>query len=108
MFTTSPSAVKSSTAPAGPVGPTYAIPRVDPAAQRDRTARGRVGPADALEQLASGGDRRGRVVGPGDPAEEQPDDLVADELVDDPVVVEDRLRPDLVEVAEECHGTRSG
>ena len=77
------------------------MPGVDPAAERDRTARGRVGPADAFDQLPAGRDRRRRVVRSGHAAEEETDDLVADELVDQSVVVEDRLRPDLVEVAEE-------
>ena len=59
---------------------------------------GRVSSPNALEHLGSSRDRGGRMVWPGDTTEEQPDDLVADQLVDDPVVAEDRLRTDLVEV----------
>src|SRR4029077_3351292 len=81
--------------------PDVGDPGVDAAAKRDGAARGGVGPADAFDQLPSCRDRGGSGMRPGHPAEEEADDLVADELVDEPVVGEDRLRPDLVEMAEE-------
>ena len=47
-------------------------------------------------------DRGVRVARSGDPSEEQPDDLVADQLVDEPVVAEDDLRAGAVEPVEEA------
>ena len=91
MFTASPRAVKSVAAPSAPTVPTYASP------VWTATPTG-IGPwAEACvprhsdEELPGGGDGRRRVTWTRDAADEEPDDLIADELVDDPAVVEDRF-----------------
>ena len=70
-------------------------------ANRDRPAAGRVGLPDPGEQRPGCPDRRRRVTGSRDSAEEQADRLVADELVDDPVAAQDRPRRQPVEAVEE-------
>ena len=85
VLTTSPSAVKSLTTPSVAVEPTKATPVCDAGADGDRAGRRDVAASGPSEQGPAGRDGRGRVVFAADATEEQPDDLVADELVDDAV-----------------------
>ena len=100
VLTTSPSAVKSSIVPPGPVPPTNASP-VWTAVHRDRLRRCGVGACRPLGQVDGGRHRRCSVVRPADPTEEERDDLVAHDLVDEAVVSNDRFRGQSVEVVEE-------
>ena len=101
VLTTSPSAVKSSIVPPGPVPPTNA----SPVWTAVPTGIGPVGVASALAARSATSiaacDRRCRVLRSADPTEEERDDLVADDLVDEAVVTDDRLRGQPVEVVEE-------
>ena len=102
VFTTSPSAVKSSTAPAGPVVPTYASPVCTPAPIGIGPVGDASGRPSRRHELDGRFNRGVRMARTRDPTEEQPDDLVADQLVDEPVVAEDDLRADPVEAVEEA------
>ena len=101
VLTTSPSAVKSSTAPFGPVVPTYASPVWMPAPIGYRSPLRRIGPPDPGTTRPPLQSPRSRGAVPY-PSEEQPDDLIADQLVDEPVVAEDDLRARPVEPVEEA------
>jgi hypothetical protein len=79
---------------------------MDPRPERDRPFGRGVRAAGAFEEFHPGLDRRLRMPGARHAAEEQPDDLVSDQLVHQAIVGQDRRRPDVVEARQEVVKSR--
>ena len=76
------------------------VPGVERGADRDRAFRRRVAAARARNEFDRRGETSPRMMRSADAAEEEADDLIAHQLVDQAVVVEDRARPDPIELLE--------